>query len=211
MVPQKQALVQSSDELVHRVKPYVPSDEPTVHYLVASHELQRKNKEDSSTGWFDGLSEDPVGLSDAQFEFIQRRAKTKPSALDDSMPWSRGSVGVTDGRLEANRGDLDTGSSAADDPTHRRCIAWEQLCQRTSTAKWRGRGTRWTNALENIASDHPTVPFSVDVSKWLVWCLGLFIPLHSPIWGSWIVWKCRGVQDKLKIISNPSKCLVAHP
>jgi hypothetical protein len=30
----------------------------------------------------------PVGLSDAQFEFIQRRAKTKPSAPDDPTPWS---------------------------------------------------------------------------------------------------------------------------
>jgi hypothetical protein len=49
-VPQIQASVQSSDELVHRVKPYVPSDEPTVSYLVASDELQKKSKEDSSTG-----------------------------------------------------------------------------------------------------------------------------------------------------------------
>jgi hypothetical protein len=84
---------------------------------------------------------DTVGLSDAQFEFIQRRAKTKPSALDDPTPWSRGSVGLFDGRVEANRGDLDTGSSAPDEPTHRQCIASEQLCQRTSTAMWRGRGT----------------------------------------------------------------------
>jgi hypothetical protein len=25
------------------------------------------------------------------------------------------------------------------------------------------------------------------------------------------VWKCIGVQDILKIIYNPSKCLIAHP
>jgi hypothetical protein len=152
------------------------ADEPTVHYLVASDELQRKSKEDSSTGWSDCLSGDTVGLSDAQFEFIQRRTKTKPSAPDDLTPWSRWSVGLSDGRLEAKRGDLDAGSSAPDDPTHRRCIASEQLCQRTSTAKWRGRGTGWTDALENIVSDHPTVPFSVDISQRLVWCLNLFIP-----------------------------------
>jgi hypothetical protein len=96
-------------------------------------ELQRKSKEDSSTGWSDSLSGDPVGLSDAQFEFIQSRAKTKPSAPDDPTPWSRWSVGLSDGQLEANSGDLS-------------------------------------------ASDHPTVPFSVDVSQQLVWCLGLFIP-----------------------------------
>jgi hypothetical protein len=53
--------------------------------------------------------------------------------------------------MKANRGDLDAGSSTADDPTHRRCIVSEQLCQRTSTAMWRGRGTGWTNALEKYS------------------------------------------------------------
>jgi hypothetical protein len=110
------------------------------------------SSEASSTGWSDGLSVDTVGLSDAQFEFIQRRAKTKPSALDDPTPWSRWSVGLSDSRVKANRGDLDAGSSALDDPTYRRCIASEQLCQRISTAMWRERGTGWTDALENLAS-----------------------------------------------------------
>jgi hypothetical protein len=91
--------------------------------LVASDELQRKSKEDSITGWSDDLSGDAVGLSDAQFEFIQRRAKTKPSAPDDPMPWSRWSVGLSDSRVKANRGDLDAGSSAPDDPMHRCYIA----------------------------------------------------------------------------------------
>jgi hypothetical protein len=59
----------------------------------------------------------------------------KPSAPDDLTPWSKGSVGLSDGRVEANRDDLVAGSSAPDDPTHRRCIASEQLCQRISTAK----------------------------------------------------------------------------
>jgi hypothetical protein len=76
---------------------------------------------------------DTVGLSDTQFEFIQRRVKKKSLAPDDLTPWSRGSVGLSDGRVKANRDDLVTGSSAPDDPTHRRCIASEQLCQRTST------------------------------------------------------------------------------
>jgi hypothetical protein len=49
--------VQSSDELVHRVKPLVPSDEPTVHYLVASDELQRKSNRDSDVG---GASDEPT-------------------------------------------------------------------------------------------------------------------------------------------------------
>jgi hypothetical protein len=36
--------------LVHWVKTKAPSDEPTVHFLVASDELQRRRSEDSSTG-----------------------------------------------------------------------------------------------------------------------------------------------------------------
>jgi hypothetical protein len=76
-VPKLQASVQLSDELVHWVKPYAPSDEPTVHFLVSSDELQMKSSEDSSMGWSDDLSEDTVSLTDAQFELIQRRAKTK--------------------------------------------------------------------------------------------------------------------------------------
>jgi hypothetical protein len=58
----------------------------------------------------------------------------KPSAPDDPTPWLRGSVGLSDGRVEANRDDLVAGSSAPDDPTDRWCIASEQLCQRISTA-----------------------------------------------------------------------------
>jgi hypothetical protein len=127
-------------------------------FLVASDELQRKSKEDSSIGWSDSLSGDTVSLSDAQFESRQRRAKKKSSAPDDPTPWSRWSVDLSDGRVKANRGDLDAGSSAPDDPTHRGCIASKQLCQRTSTAMWRGRGTGWTDALEkhNIGSSGAT-------------------------------------------------------
>jgi hypothetical protein len=49
----------------------------------------------------------------------------KPSALDDPTPWSRGSVSLSDGRVEANRDDLVAGSSAPNDPMDRRCIASE--------------------------------------------------------------------------------------
>jgi hypothetical protein len=79
-------------------------------------------------------------------------------------------------RAEANRDDLVAGSSAPDDPTDRRCIASEQLCQTVSTAKRRGRGTGLTDALEELASVHPTLPFSVAVNQRLYGCLGLFIP-----------------------------------
>jgi hypothetical protein len=59
----------------------------------------------------------------------------KPSAPDDMTPWSRGSVGLSDGPVKANRDDLAAGPSAPDEPTHCRCIASKQLCQRISTAK----------------------------------------------------------------------------
>jgi hypothetical protein len=52
----------------------------------------------------------------------------KPSAPDDPMPWSRGSFGLSDDRVEANRDDLVARSSAPDDSTDRRCITSEQLC-----------------------------------------------------------------------------------
>jgi hypothetical protein len=54
-----------------------------------------KAAKDSSTGWSDGLSGDTVGLSDAQFESRQRRAKTRALAPDEPtvgqrfIRWSR--------------------------------------------------------------------------------------------------------------------------
>jgi hypothetical protein len=82
----------------------------------------------------------PLNYKTALSESRQRRAKTKSSTPDDLMPWSTGSVGLSDGRVEAIRDILVAGSSALDDPTHRRCIASEQLCQRISMAMCRGRG-----------------------------------------------------------------------
>jgi hypothetical protein len=55
----------------------------------------------------------------------------KSSAPDDQTPWSKGSVGLSNGRVKANRDDLATGSLASDEPTHRGCIASEQLCQQS--------------------------------------------------------------------------------
>jgi hypothetical protein len=76
------------------------------------------------------MSEDTIGLSDAQFESRQRRAKTKSSAPDEPTPCSRGSVGLSDSRMEATTDVLVAGSSAPDEPTHRLCNVSEQLCQR---------------------------------------------------------------------------------
>jgi hypothetical protein len=143
--------VQASEHLVHCAEAEMkltPSDEPTVHFLVASDDLQRKSSEDSSTGWSDGLIEGTVGLSDAQFESRQRHAKTSSLAPDETTPWSRSNVGLFDGYEETNRDGLARSPSAPDEPTHRRCIASEQLCQRISMATSRGRGSGWTGAPE---------------------------------------------------------------
>jgi hypothetical protein len=99
-----------------------------VRFVDAPDELQRKSSVDSSTGCSDDLSEDTVGLSDAQFKTRQRCTKTKSSASDEPTPWSRGSVGLSD-HMEANRDILAAGSSASDEPMHCRCNASEQLCQ----------------------------------------------------------------------------------
>jgi hypothetical protein len=147
-----------------------------VHFLVASDELQRKSSKDSSTGWSDGLSEDTVGLSDAQFESRQRRAKTKSSAPDEPTPWSRGNVGLSDGRVEATRDILVAGYSTPDEPTHRRCNASEQLCQRIFNGYVMWRAPDEPTPRKSIASDHPTLTFSEAVSQRLFGCLGLFIP-----------------------------------
>jgi hypothetical protein len=52
----------------------------------------------------------------------------KSSAPDELTPWSSGSVGLSDGRMEATRDILAAGSSAPDESMHRRCNASEQLC-----------------------------------------------------------------------------------
>jgi hypothetical protein len=141
-----------------------PSDEPTVHFVDPPDELRRKSSEDSNTGWSDSLSENTVGLSDAQFETRQRRAKTKSSASNEPTPWSRGSVGLSDGRTEANRDVSAAGSSALDEPTHRRCNASEQLCQWIFNGYVTWRAPDEPTPRKSIASVHPTLPFSVVVS-----------------------------------------------
>jgi hypothetical protein len=54
---------------------------------------------------------------------------TKSSAPDEPTPWSRGSIDLSDGRVEATRDVLAAGSLAPDEPTNRRCNVSEQLCQ----------------------------------------------------------------------------------
>jgi hypothetical protein len=124
------------------------SDEPTVPFLVASDELEKRSREDSSVGWTDGSLEGTIGLFDDQVQTRQRHAKTSSSAPDELMTWSRRSVGLSDGYEETNRDGLARSPSAPDEPTHHQCIASMQFWQRTSTAMWRGRGTGWTDAPE---------------------------------------------------------------
>jgi hypothetical protein len=141
-------------------------------FLVASDELQRRRSEDRApddlTVWVWTPSVYPtLHLNqdrDAPRLELQHRMNRR---------WSSGSSDALEG---ANSKVLARSSSAPDDPTHRRSITSEQLCQRISTAKWRGRGIGWTDALKKIASVHPTLTFSEAVSQRLFGCLRLFIP-----------------------------------
>jgi hypothetical protein len=78
--------------------------------------------------------------------------------------------------VEATKDVLAIGSSAPDEPTHRRCNASEQLCQRIFNNYVMWRAPDEPTPRKSIASVHPTLPFSVDVSQQLFECLGLFIP-----------------------------------
>jgi hypothetical protein len=92
------------------------------------------------------------------------------------MPLSRGTVGLSDGRVEATKDVLATGSSALDEPTHCRCNASEQLCQWIFNGYLTWRAPDETTPRKSIALVHPMLPFSVVVSQQLFRCLGLFIP-----------------------------------
>jgi hypothetical protein len=112
----------ASEHLVHCATTGVnstSSDEPTVPFLVASDELEKRSREDSSVGWTDSPLEGTVGLSGGCVWTRQRGAKTK---LKHRMS-RRVSSGWSDGRVEANRDVLAAGSSAPDEPTHRWCNA----------------------------------------------------------------------------------------
>jgi hypothetical protein len=71
----------ASEHLVHFATNgvnLIPSDDPTVPFLVASDELEKKGRKDSSVGWTDGPLEGTVGLSGGKIWTRQRRTKMKP-------------------------------------------------------------------------------------------------------------------------------------
>jgi hypothetical protein len=76
--------------------------------------------------------------------------------------------GSSDGRVEATREVLVAGSSTPDDPTVRRSIASEQLCQRSCVVEEKASSTGWPDARKNIASDHPMALLSAAFSQRLV-------------------------------------------
>jgi hypothetical protein len=124
-------------------------------------------------------------------EFEQERDAPRRSLKHRMNRWV--CSGSSDGRVEATRDVLAAGSLASDDPTVRRSIASEKLCQRSCAVEATASSTRWTDARRNIASDHLTVLLSAAFSQWLVWCLGLFVPPPPAHLRNWIVWKCRRV------------------
>jgi hypothetical protein len=144
-----------------------------------------------------------------------RMPKWEEMKRKDIVGWTdvmvSGSVGLSDGVKTTNSEVFAAESSAPDEPTVHRMK--RRINCVNGHVQWRATAssTGWTDAWKSIASDHPTVLLSPAFTQQLVRCLGLFIPLYSSIWGCSIVWKCRRVQDTKNIISNPSKCEIAHP
>jgi hypothetical protein len=89
------------------------------------------------------------------------------------MPWSKGSVILSDGCMEATRDVLNAGSSAPDESTHHRCNASEQLCQRIFNGYVTWRALDELTPRKNIALVDQTLPFSLAVSERLFGCLGV--------------------------------------
>jgi hypothetical protein len=56
----------------------IPSYELTAPFLVASDELEKRSRQDSSVGWTNGPLEGTIGLSGDPIRTRQRRGKTKP-------------------------------------------------------------------------------------------------------------------------------------
>jgi hypothetical protein len=165
----------ASEHLVHCATTgvnLIPSDEPMVPFLVASDELEKRSREDSSVGWTDGPLEGAVGLSVVKFE----QDRDAPRRILKHWMNRRVCSCSSDSRVEATREVFVEGISAPDDPTVRQSIASEQLGQRSCAVEATASSTGWTNARKSLASDHPTVLLSTAFSQRLVWFLGLFIP-----------------------------------
>jgi hypothetical protein len=114
----------ASEHLVHYATIEVnltPSDEPTVPFLVASDELEKRSREaaasDELTVHWRELSVYPVVVFEQDRDAPRRSLKHRMNR--------RVSSGSSDGRVKANKDDLAARSSTPDEPTVHRSIASE--------------------------------------------------------------------------------------
>jgi hypothetical protein len=150
-----------------------PSDDPTVDILDVPDDLQRKSSEDSSNRWSDGLSEDTIGLSDAQFESRQRRANTTSSAPDEQ----RLGLEIASVYLTVMKKPTETfWRQVLQHRMIRRTVGVEQLCQQIFSGYMTWRAPDELTPRKSIALVHPMLPFLVVVSQRLFEFLRLFIP-----------------------------------
>jgi hypothetical protein len=82
----------------------------------------------------------------------------KPSSPDDPTPWSRGSIGLSDSCVEANRDDLVAGSSAPDDPTDHRVYSVEVFVSENLNGyvMWEGHRMNRCSEKSSIGSSDAT-------------------------------------------------------
>jgi hypothetical protein len=157
-----------------------PSDELTVHLLHVSDELpeEKWRRRRRFIRWFTGA----------------RLRGTISTA--SSTGWTDGpSNGSSDDHVFANRKVLASKFSAPDEPTHRRMKHQMNCVSGFATTTWRGGAPDEPTPMKRGASIHLMVHVSAAFSQRLLDALDYLYPLHSQIWGCWIVWKCRGVQD----------------
>jgi hypothetical protein len=127
--------VQSSDKLVHWVKTKAPSDEPTVHFLVASDELQRR-REDSSVGWTDGPFSSSIGWV-AEKKKRRQQCRMKQRSIGGnrrSIRWS--SLNKTEMRQDQHSSTGWTDGSAA---------VYPMVSKKPTETVWREVLQHWMN------------------------------------------------------------------
>jgi hypothetical protein len=114
------------------------------------------------------------------FETYSTAPSEKSSAPDEPTPWSRGSIGLSDGYIwniqycpewEV----FTTGWTDAPSVHSVGAVLSENL---NGYVTWRAPDEPMPR--KSIASVHPTLSFSAAFSQRLVWCLGLFIPPPLP-------------------------------
>jgi hypothetical protein len=156
------------------------------------------------------MNQRSIGGHHQSIRWVKKSRQRAASCRSLSTGWTDGKkgldCGLSDGCVHFIQRHFDLKFFSTGELTHRRCtrrIIASADFQRSHDVErhwmnrclWKGERQfiRWYMFLQLLANDSLVA-------------LGYLYSLHSPIWGGWIVWKCRGVWDTYKIISKPYKC-----